>query len=283
MEPGGAGTTLLAARNLGLDAIALGAIGDDFHGEWLARILSAAGIDISALVIPPDSSTATVVALSEGRRDAHVFLGHYGQGPPITLTAAAARQLTSADAVFIAVYTLVEERLSPLVEGLLDFMANSEAPLVIDAGPFLGQLDDAGLARALAAADVLLLTDAEIRYVTAGATDADACRRLLAQYPELRIVLKRGAAGCRLLARDQDIVCPGFDVPVVDSIGAGDAFAAAWIWADLNGYSPAECGTIGNAMGAASVGRAGAGRNVPSRAQLQRVLDQQNTGVTLTC
>ena len=47
-------------------------------------------------------------------------------------------------------------------------MATSTTPLYIDVGPFLGQLEQAGVERLLAAADVLILTDDEVRFVAAG-------------------------------------------------------------------------------------------------------------------
>lgn len=283
LEPGGACTTLLTARNFGLQAVALGTVGADLQGRMLQEILADAGVDTTALVVPPDSTTTTVIALSDTAKTEHVFLGHYGASPPIQLIMAAARQLERADAVFIPGYTLVEERLDPLVDGVLNFMADSETPLYVDVGPFLGQLEQAGVQRLLSAADVLILTDDEIRFVAAGESDIAACRRLLGAYPDLFIVLKRGAAGCHLLGRGLDCACPGFPVPVVDTIGAGDAFAAAYIWAELQGYSPLECGTIGNATGAASVMTAGAGRNAPTCAEARAILDQHNTGLNLSC
>ncbi len=283
LEPGGACTTLLTARNLGLDAVALGAVGDDLQGRMLLEILVDAGIETSALVRLEESTTTTVVALSDPQRVEHVFLGNYGDSPPISLTPNAMAELEAADAIYIAGYSLVEDRLNPLVEGVMQFLQNSAAPLYIDVGPFLGQLEQAGVDRVLKAADVLLLTDEEIRFVAKGATDVAACRRLLDEHPDLLVVLKRGQAGCHLLARDLDLACRGFPVDVVDTIGAGDAFAAAFIWAKLNGYSAKECGTIGNAMGAASVGVRGAGRNAPTRAELQEVLGLYNTGIQLRC
>lgn len=283
LEPGGACTTLLTARNLGLGAAALGTVGEDFQGRMLKEILTDAGVDVSACVTPPGSSTTTVIALSDADKTAHVFLGHYGDSPPIQLTAAATSQLKRANAVFISGYALVEKRLNPLVDDALRFMASSATPLYIDVGPFLGQLEQAGVDRLLAAADALILTDDEVRFVAAGESEIDACRRLLRAYPDLFIVLKRGAAGCHLLGREHDCACAGFPVPVVDTIGAGDAFAAAYIWAELQGHSPQECGTIGNAAGAASVMKAGAGRNAPARAEMQAILDQHNTGLNLSC
>ncbi len=281
IEPGGACTTLYAARNLGMEAAALGTVGADLPGRMLLQLLAAGGIDTAAVLIPPGSSSTTVIALSDRQRPAHVFLGYYGKSVPIPFTAAAARQLEAADAVFIAGYSLIETRLEPLVAGVLAALTGAATPLYVDVGPFLGQLQQAGVERVLNAADTLILTDDEIRFVAAGESDIAACRRLACAYPQLRIVLKRGAAGCHLLGRGLDLALPGFPAAVVDTIGAGDAFAAAYIWAEVNGYSPADCGTISNAMGAASVSKAGAGRNVPTRAEIQQLLDEQKTGIAL--
>jgi sugar/nucleoside kinase (ribokinase family) len=44
-----------------------------------------------------------------------------------------------------------------------------------------------------------------------------------------------GARGALAAAGDRVLHAEGHDVEVVDTTGAGDLFAAAWIWADLAG------------------------------------------------
>lgn len=282
-EAGGACTTILAARNLGLHVAALGTIGDDLQGRMLLDILDDAAFDASALMIPPGSTTTTVVALTDSAQGEHVFLGHYGAGADIELSEAAEARLAAADAVFIPGYTLIETRLSPLVAGVCDWLAGHDSRLYFDVGPFAHQMTQAQVDQVLPLCHALLLTEDEIPFVAAGACGLDACRRLCRQYAQLTIALKLGARGCRILSRDLDIVCGGFAVDVVDAVGAGDAFAGAYIWAELNGYSPRECGTIANAMGAASVTKAGAGSSVPSGAEVQSLLDRENTGIDISC
>ncbi|MDE2748547.1 MAG: carbohydrate kinase family protein [Chloroflexota bacterium] len=282
-EAGGACTTILAARGMGLHVAALGAVGDDMQGRMLLDILRDAAVDVSALIIPPGSTTTTVLALTDLERGEHVFLGHYGVGADIPITQPARDLLARTDAVFIPGYTLVEDRLAGLVKGLLEGLERAEARVYFDVGPFLGQLSPAKIEQTLSVVDVLLLTEDEIPFVTAGGAGAAACRALLGRLPSLTIVLKLAEAGCHIMSGAGDALIPGFEVDVVDTVGAGDAFAAAYIWADLNGYSRRECGTIANAMGAASVARAGAGRNAPSRADAQAILDRHNTGIHLSC
>jgi sugar/nucleoside kinase (ribokinase family) len=282
-EAGGACTTILAARNMGLDVTALGTVGVDFQGRMLLDMLNAAAVDTAALLMPPASTTTTVLALTDTGQRQHVFIGHYGAGAEIEFTNAAEARLKTADAVFIPGYTLVETRLAPLVAGVFDTLSARECRLYFDVGPFAYQLSRAQVNQTLAVCHTLLLTEDEIPFVADGAGGLDACRRLCARHRNLTIVLKLAAAGCRILSRSLDLVCPGFAVDAVDTVGAGDAFAGAYIWSDLNGYSPRECGTIANAMGAASVKKLGAGGNAPSRADVQSLLDREETGIRLPC
>ena len=283
LEPGGACSTILAARNLSLNVAALGTVGDDFQGRVLLDIMRDAGVDTSALLVPPGSTTTTVIALADQRRGGHVFLGNYGQGPEIALTDASRDQLTWADAIFIPGYSLVEQRLRPLIDGVLDFVVDSPTPLYVDVGPFMGQLEREQVERVLRLTDVLLLTEDEVPFVCGGEAGIEACRRLLDRYPSLLVVLKLAELGCRIMAPEIDSRCRGFSVAVADTIGAGDAYAAAFIWAQLQGYALEECGTIANAMGAASVTKAGAGRQAPTRGEIQTLLDKHKTGLELLC
>lgn len=276
-EAGGACTTILAAREMGLDVAALGAVGDDVPGRILIEWLTDAGVDIVALQMPHNSTTTAVMSLSDRRQGSHVFLGRYGQGGAVHFSAAAAQRLFAAAAIFIPGYTLLEERLAELVAGAFAWLAGEPRRVYFDVGPFLGGLNRDQVDAALRLVDVLLLTDDEIAFVAADLSD------LQRRHPQLTIVLKLGERGCRILSGETDVHVPGFAVEVIDTIGAGDAFAAAFIWADLQRYSLAECGTIANAMGAASVGRVGAGRNVPSRAELQALLDVHQAGIDLSC
>ncbi|MCY4538325.1 MAG: carbohydrate kinase family protein [Chloroflexi bacterium] len=283
LEPGGACSTILAARNLGLDVAALGAVGADFQGRMLLDIMAGAGVDTSALLAPAGSTTTTVVALADKEGGGHVFLGNYGKGSDIALTDAAREQLKRADVVFVPGYSLVEARLRPLIDGVLDVVNDRPAPLYVDVGPFMGQLTRDRVERALGLTDVLLLTEDEIPFVSDGEPGTNACRRLLQRYPSLLIVLKLAEMGCRIMGPDIDIRCPGFPVAVVDTIGAGDAYAAAFIWSRMQGYALGDCGTIANAMGAASVTKAGAGRGAPTRGEIQALLDEHDTGLQLSC
>jgi sugar/nucleoside kinase (ribokinase family) len=70
-------------------------------------------------------------------------------------------------------------------------------------------------------------------------------------------------------------------VDVRDTNGAGDSFAAAFIYGYLQGWPPEEIGAFANAMGAAKVQKFGAGRNVPTLDEIEKVFRTRHANFPL--
>lgn len=68
----------------------------------------------------------------------------------------------------------------------------------------------------------------------------------------------RGAQGCVVQLGGELAQVPGFPVKVVDTVGAGDAFAAAFLHGLGEGWSARKIGEFANRLGAEVAGRAGA-------------------------
>jgi ribokinase len=69
--------------------------------------------------------------------------------------------------------------------------------------------------------------------------------------PDDRLVaVTHGDGGATLETPDDLFVHDGFGLPSVDSTGAGDAFAAGFLAAWLDGDGPAAALAVGNACGA---------------------------------
>ena len=65
------------------------------------------------------------------------------------------------------------------------------------------------------------------------------------------LIVKRGAEGSRVYLKNGEVIdVPGFPVEVVNILGAGDAFAAGFIYGYLNGWDWYKCCRMGNACGA---------------------------------
>ncbi|NCB29615.1 MAG: carbohydrate kinase [Clostridia bacterium] len=110
---------------------------------------------------------------------------------------------------------------------------------------------EAGFARAT----LIKVNDDEARILggalfhTATAPETFA-QAVLAKYAAAVVIVTRGAAGCLVATREAVVHCPGIAVDVVDAVGAGDAFSAAFLAAWLGGENAVEAAKRGNMRGA---------------------------------
>jgi sugar/nucleoside kinase (ribokinase family) len=87
-----------------------------------------------------------------------------------------------------------------------------------------------------------------------------------------RIVIARvGDRGALVTTPQESFHVPAFQVEVVDTLGAGDAFDGGFIAARLNEVSVKEAVRWGNAAAALKIGQSGA-RATPSKDELKKML-----------
>ena len=121
------------------------------------------------------------------------------------------------------------------------------------------KLNDAELPRV--AALLLGLEEDEDEETTAG--------RLLLAYDLAMVCVTRGASGSLLVTEAGAIAHPGYRVQVADTVGSGDAFAAAVAHHWLRGASLAAIGNAANRLGAFVATQAGATPSLPPNMRLQ--------------
>ncbi len=113
-------------------------------------------------------------------------------------------------------------------------------------------------------ADILKLSDEEVPVVCRllgidRLEPMSFCEKALDMFSLRSCVVTCGGAGSMAASANGEIaVSPGFRVNVVDTIGSGDAYSAAFVHRYLCGRSLAECCRAGNILGALVAGTAGA-------------------------
>ena len=150
-------------------------------------------------------------------------------------------------------------------------------PFFFDPGPVIHNLGAERMELTLAASRVVLLTAEEAALATGLDDPVAAARLLLTRGPEW-VVVKQGAAGCTICAANEETYAPGFPVTVQDTSGAGDSFDAGVIYGYLHGWTPQRTGRFANAIGAVTVSKLGAGRQVATRAEIAQLLEEDENG-----
>lgn len=128
-----------------------------------------------------------------------------------------------------------------------------------------------------ALADTLILNRREAQNllgeVAADAAEAAACLERL-RLAHRRVVVTLGSAGAALFQDGHAYASRSLAVEVIDAVGAGDAFAGAFIAADLMGLPPARALAMGCIAGALSVASPGSQASAHTRSDMLRLLEE---------
>ena len=268
VEPGGMCNFLIAGQRLGGQMIALDAIGMDSYGLELLGALAEEGVDTRGVVQVSGARSRGVMALS-GPADEHVFMAYPGGEMPLqTLNQDWQRILAGAEALYLDGFSLRQEHVRVAALAAAQWMAGQGKRVFFDPGPAA----DAAARAVLPWLNGLFLTAGELnRWAEKGVDELFGAAQHLAF-----VIVKEGVEGCTVYTRGEPALhCRGFSVPVRDTLGAGDVFNAAFLLALLGGKPLAECGAFANAAGAVQVQKFGAGRNVPTREEVERMAEQK--------
>jgi fructokinase len=112
-------------------------------------------------------------------------------------------------------------------------------------------------------ATVVKLNDTEVEEITKLLDQAfisfeEFCRTYSARFGWEAVCITRGAKGCVLLIGEQYLEAPGYAVTVADTVGAGEAFAAAFVHGFGSGWAAPRIADFANRVGALVASRAGA-------------------------
>ncbi|HTJ57692.1 MAG TPA: PfkB family carbohydrate kinase [Devosiaceae bacterium] len=166
--------------------------------------------------------------------------------------------LDAVEALVISGYSLFEPGPRAAVMRLMAAAGEHGIPVSIDPAS-VGFLTEVGPANFLGwtrQATTIFANEAEAATLTGEILAAAQIKALHQTYR--RVVLKRGADGAILSNGTQPVIAlPAPKVAVVDTTGAGDAFAAAFIAAELDGKGPEACLRRAIAAGADAVQRLG--------------------------
>ncbi len=293
-RPGGsAANTVYGLAKLGLAAGFVGAVGDDAAGQSLGEDLAKAGVDTSQVSVKRGEVSGFVWALADSahrclsvypgandllsRRDVHlpylrgarlVHLSSFVNSRQLALQEWVVRRLPAWVKISFAPGRLYAERgvaaLRPILERTTVLFVNGD-----EARLLTRRTDPRSAARELirlGCLTVVITLGAGGEIPRAGDRTARAERRApRGRQGQLR------AAGFVTDGRREEVIRPmASDRRAVDSVGAGDAFAAGFLYGVLKDRPLRECTRLGQVVARCSLQAPGARVGLPDLAQLHR-------------
>lgn len=258
--PGGAPFNVAChLGRLGFRASLLTRVGTDAGGREILRAIRACGLPRSGVQVDPR------------RRTARVHVHHGAEGPSFEIPAGQVFDeidARAASAVFVRArpsllyFGTLAQRAEPSRSALAALLARKTASTFLDVNLRAPWWDAGTLERSLEAATTVKANEKELIILAEalrfrGAGTRGRAEALLGAFPCSRLVVTRGASGAVLFARRgravTSRVAPGHPLPgpAVDSVGAGDAFSAAFLAGLLLGWPTARTLDRANQLGAA--------------------------------
>lgn len=248
------------AAQLGADVHLISAVGDDERGRSALGRLADAGVDISGVSVVPDRRTGIVpVSLDASGHPTFEIVEDVAWDETDLLPSSRA-MIADAELVYWGTLGQRSCRSRQAHRQLFDLVPD-HAIRMCDINFRQHFHDRDVVVDALRRARLLKLSDEEIpilrRYADGPSDPREYVRHLRRLFGIETAVLTLGVDGCRVFADNVDFKAPGQPVSVVDTVGAGDAFAAAFAVARLDGADLKSCADRANRHGAFVASREG--------------------------
>ena len=273
---GVAANVACAASRLGLDAGVISRLGGDGDADAVARNLRERGVDTARLQCGEEPSTYSIVLRDPAGERMIVTGGEAARS--LSLSDSDLAYARGARAVFTSGY-VPDRAVAPLVAARAD---GDLPPLAFDLSGPLAELEGRGTAPdtvddLVRNADLFVADAVALRSYLAhhdapfGPRETDRVIEWFRDRDVERAALTRGADGAVLFTPETVAEVPAYDVAVVDSTGAGDAFVAglvdAWL---LDGRDPPDAGRHAAAVAALNCTGEGARGGLPTREEVAR-------------
>lgn len=254
MQPGGAAANSARwSAWLGFSTVLLAAVGDDDAGQALQAQLRSEGVDPRLSVRSGMRTGACVVIVgTDGERTMLPDSGANASLQAVDL------DLTTDDHVHISGYSLFHDTSRTAAMSMIAQARHAGASVSLDpasTSPMHRHLT--AVREACQSVDVILANQPEAALLS-GESDPEQAAVVLQQWCRVAVV-KKGGAGVTAAVDDDVLSLPAHGAHVVDTTGAGDAFAAGFLATWHEGSGLHEALTRGQLTAAEAISRVGAG------------------------
>ncbi len=281
----------IGVSRLGRRSGAIAAVGSDPFGEFLIDTLRKNNVDTSHIVVKKARTTLAFITLYPSGERTFFFYRK-----PWTETADTLLSPEDIDPEYIAGAKILHTSgvaltHSPEREAVLkaiDIAKENSLIFVFDPNVRLdlwASLEDMKetYGEVFKLADAILFAKDEAELLFGEGDHRLIAHKVLKEYSEVKYVaIKLGAEGAYILSRDGlEAYAPTFKVKVVDTTGAGDAWAAAFEVGLLEGWSLEKICVFANATASIKCTGYGAVNKLPTRKQVENFLKERGSNIRL--
>lgn len=276
---GSAANTIYGLTKLGISTGLSGVTGDDSEGKLIIQGFKKVGVDTSQVKIKKNAKTGSVLSLSDslGKRALYVLPGANSLLDTDDLNL---NYINQAKLLHISSFA-DDKQLKAIIDLVRELKPSVK--LSFSPGALYAVKGLKKLAPILAKTYILFINQDEIRKLT-GKDILDGVKSCLKQGCQHVVVTlgkgskigKTSAAAYIRGTENSYIIEPAKRIAetAVDATGAGDGFAAGFIYGILKGKSLKECGSIGDTVAKFVIAKTGARDGFPTLSELFKALPE---------
>lgn len=280
-RPGGAPANVaVAAARLGSEAAFVGSVGKDLFGDFVLRALEAEGVDASGVgrCDPPTRTSLAFVEISDsGDREFTFYRSDPAADELLSPEDISRGLISGASFVNFGSIPLIKDPVRSAIQHAAELARESNVSVAFDVNFREHLWESTEVAREtvdplLDLSDVVKLGHEELEPLLGTEDNEEAAELLLKRGVEL-VLISLGESGAFYATRDFQGSVPSFEIKVVDTTGAGDAFLAAALvhlseaeWTEERVEEAARRGTAAGALACTGYGAMGA---LPTKADLE--------------
>lgn len=239
MAPGGsAANTIHGLATLGIESGFISYIGKDEIGRFFEESMNSVGVKPLLSHSNTASGTARTIISADGER---TFATNLGASLELNESVITSELFKDWDYCYLEGYLIANK---PVFKKAITTAKECGCKIVLDLASFNVVEDNREfLNELLPQIDIVFANEEEAKALTQ--MSAEESLHYIADKVDIAIV-KVGKKGS-LIKRGEEVVTIGCNkVDVVDTTGAGDMYAAGFLYGLINGYDLERCGTIGN-------------------------------------
>ncbi len=264
-SPGGsAANTIAALARLRMRVGFIGKIGSDREGELILKDLEKEGVDIKGI---ERSKGRTGIILgfvdSSGERALYAYPGVNDELRINESNLNYARQ-----AKFLHLSSFVGEHSYQAQKKLLEKLSGIK--ISFSPGMLYARKRLENLKQMIERSFVIFLNEEEIELITGSEYERGA--PVLLDLGAKLVVVTLAHKGCFVASSSESHEIEAYPVKVVDTTGAGDAFAAGFLYGLLLEKDLKTCGKLGNKVASLCIGEVGAREALPYRKDLENFI-----------
>lgn len=251
---GGSGAnTMIGIAQLGGRAAFTGKIGRDEHGRIYREKLEGQGVEACMGTGEGITGSSLILVTEDASRTMNTYLGMCQELSPEDLDLDA---LKRSQVLYVTGYLWDTEPQKEAVRFALQEARNNSIRIALSlSDPFCVNRHQLDFQELLEQVDLVFANQEEAFLLTETSHSQDALDLLSARTET--VVMTLGANGALVRTKGETFYIDPMKVRVEDTTGAGDAFAAGYLYGMTHGHTPLESGRIASSLAAAVIEQIG--------------------------